>query len=93
MYWFLDKGDVNSTSNLLHHAKICWGVAEVKTATVTCDVEVAYEVLAKAKLQDGSILAEFEHIGKANVTYQHTQHMTTEATSGKTPFADLWKLV
>ena len=69
VYQFLDKGDANSTSNLLHHTKICWGVAKVKTATATHDVEVAHEVLAKAKLQDGSILAEFEHIGKAKVTY------------------------
>jgi len=79
VYRFLDKGDANSTSNLLCHAKICWGVAEVKTALATHDVEAAREVLAKAKLQDGSILAEFERIGKAKVTYQHTQHTTTEA--------------
>jgi len=79
VYRFLDKGDANSTSNLLRHAKICWGVAEVKTALATRGVEAAREVLAKAKLQDGSILAEFERIGKGKVTYRHTQHTTTEA--------------
>ena len=69
MYRFLDKGDVNSTSNLLHHARICWGDAEVKAATVTSDVEVAHKVLAKTKFEDGSILAEFQCIGKSKVTY------------------------
>lgn len=79
VYRFLDKGDANSTSNLLRHAKICWGVAEVQTATATRNVEAAREVLGKTKLQDGSILAEFERIGKGKVTYRHTQHTTTEA--------------
>jgi len=79
VYRFLDKGDANSTSNLLRHAKICWGVSKVNTALATRDVEAAREVLAKTKLQDGSILAEFQRIGKAKVTYRHTQHTTTEA--------------
>ena len=79
MYWFLDKGDANSTSNLLRHGKIYWGAAEVETATATRDIEAAREVLAKTKLQDGSILAEFQRIGKGKVTYRHTQHTTTEA--------------
>ena len=32
---FLDKGDANSTSNLLRHAKICWGIEAVEAATAT----------------------------------------------------------
>ena len=79
VYRFLDKGDANSTSNLLCHARICWGDAEVKAATATSDVEAARKVLAKTKLEDGSILAKFQHIGKSKVTYRHTQHTTTEA--------------
>jgi hypothetical protein len=78
VYRFLDKGDANSTSNLLRHAKICWGVAVVDAASTTHNIEEAREVLAKTKLQDGSILAEFQRIGKGKVTYRHTQHTATE---------------
>jgi hypothetical protein len=79
VYRFLDKGDSNSTSNLLRHAKICWGVDVVEAATATRDLEAARNVLANMKLRDGSILAEFQRIGKGKVTYSHTQHTTTEA--------------
>jgi hypothetical protein len=79
VYRYLDKGDANSTSNLLRHAKICWGAEVVDGATATRDIEAAREVLAKMKLRDGSILAEFQRIGKGKVTYRHTQHTTTEA--------------
>jgi hypothetical protein len=79
VYQYLDKGDANSTSNLLHHAKICWGAEVVDGATATHDIEAAHEVLAKMKLWDGSILAEFQCIGKGKVTYRHTQHTMTEA--------------
>jgi hypothetical protein len=79
IYRFLDKGDANSTSNLLRHAKICWGTEAVEAATATHDLEAARAVLAKTKLRDGSILAEFQRIKKGKVTYRHTQHTTTEA--------------
>ena len=79
VYRFLDKGDANSTSNLLRHAKICWGAEVVDVATATRDLEAAREVLGKIKLRDGSILAEFQCIGKGKVTYRHTQHTMTEA--------------
>ena len=55
---FLNKGDANSTSNLLRHAKICWGIEAVEAATQS--LNAAQDVLAKTKLQDGSILAEFQ---------------------------------
>jgi hypothetical protein len=79
IYRYLDKGDANSMSNLLHYAKICWGADVVAEATATHDIEAAHEVLAKMKLCDGSILAEFQRIGKGKVTYRHTQHTMTEA--------------
>lgn len=79
VYRYLDKGDANSTSNLLRHAKICWGVEVVDGATATRDVEAAREVLANMKLRDGSILAEFQRIGKGKVSYRHSQHTMTEA--------------
>jgi len=81
VYQFLDKGDANSTSNLLRHAKICWGSEAVEAATATHDLEAARDVLAKMKLRDSSILAEFQRIGKGKVTYRHTQHTTTEAST------------
>ena len=79
VYRFLDKGDANSTSNLLRHAKICWGADVVESATATRDIGAAREVLIKGNLVNGSILAEFQRIGKGKVAYRHTQHTTTEA--------------
>ena len=76
---FLDKGDANSTSNLLRHARICWGTEAVEAATSTHDLDAAREVLSKTKLRDGSILAEFQRISKGKVTYRHTQHTTSQA--------------
>ena len=35
LIWFLDKGDANSTSNLLRHAKNCWGSEAVEAAAAT----------------------------------------------------------
>ena len=76
---FLDKGDDNSTSNLLRHARICWGTEAVEAVTATHNLEAARDVLGTTKLRDGSILAEFQRMSKDNVTYRHTQHTTTEA--------------
>jgi hypothetical protein len=79
IFRFLDKGDANSTSNLLRHAKICWGTEAVEAASATRDLDAARDVLAKTKLRDGTILAEFQRIAKDKVTFKHTQHTTTEA--------------
>jgi hypothetical protein len=76
---YLDKGDANSTSNLLRHAKICWGFEAMEAATATKDLDAARDVLSKTKLWDGSILTEFQQIGKGKITYKHTQHTTAEA--------------
>ena len=40
----------------------------------TQDLESAHVVLAKTKLCNGSITAEFEHIEKGKLTYSHCQH-------------------
>jgi hypothetical protein len=76
---FLDKGDANSTGNLLCHARICWGTDVVAAATATKDIHTARDVLAKTKFRDGSILAEFQRAGKGKISYRHTQHTTAEA--------------
>jgi hypothetical protein len=75
VYRFLDKGDANSTSNLLRHAKLCWSTEAVEAATATRDLDAA-----KTKMRDGTILAEFQRLSKDKVTYRrHTQHTTSEA--------------
>jgi hypothetical protein len=76
---FLDKGDANSTSNLLRHAKKCWGEETVEAATATLDLDAARKVLKKMKLKNEDITTEFKRIGKRKVTYCHTNHTTTEA--------------
>jgi hypothetical protein len=75
----LDKGDAKSTSGLRHHAIKCWGAETVKSADDTKDLEAARTILLKSKLRDGTIMAEFERIGKGKVTYSHRQHTSTEA--------------
>ena len=76
---FLDKGDANSTSNLHKHAIICWGDEAVETVDATKDLNAAREVLAKMKLHDGSITAEFTCIGKGKITFSHCEHTKAEA--------------
>ena len=77
---FLDKSDAKSTGNLRKHAKGCWGEEAVAAADNTRSIDAAREVLAKSKIRDGSIAAEFERIGKQkNVTYSHRQHTKTQA--------------
>lgn len=76
---FLDTGDAKSTSGLCRHAKNCWGEDAVVAADGTQDLEGARLVLVKTKLRDGSITAQFEHIGKEKITYSHRQHTTSEA--------------
>lgn len=75
---FLNKGDAKSTSNLRKHVKGCCEES-VATANNTHSIDAAREVLAKSKLWDGSITAEFECIRKGKVTYSHHQHTKTEA--------------
>ena len=76
---FLDKGDANSTSNICKHTNICWGDEAVEMVDATKDLDAAREVLAKAKLCDGSITAEFALIRKGKITFSHHEHMKTEA--------------
>jgi len=76
---YLDKGDAKSTSGLHRHAIKCWGAETVKSADGTKDLEMACTILLKSKLRDGTIMAEFERIGKGKVTYSHHQHTSNEA--------------
>ena len=51
----------------------------MKSADGTKDLEAARAVMLKTKLQDGTITAEFERIGRGKVTYSHRQHTSTES--------------
>jgi hypothetical protein len=74
---YLDTSDAEFTSNLLKHAKICWGEEEVAGADRIKDVYTAHEALKNRR--DGSIMQAFEQVAKATVTYSHHQHTTTES--------------
>ena len=76
---YLDTADARSTSGLRRHAKNCWGGDAVEAADGTEGLESARLVLAKTKLRDGSITAQFERIGKTKVTFSHRQHTSTQA--------------
>lgn len=79
VFRFLDKGDANSTSNLLRHAKVCWGTETVGAAMATQDLDAARTVLEKTQLRNGDITTEFKRVsGKGKVTFRHTQHTTSE---------------
>ena len=88
VYRFLNKGDANSTSNLLRHARICWGSEAVQAATATQDLDAAREVLSKTKLRDGTILAEFQRLSKDKVTYRHSAY--NERSKVPTFFVTFW---
>src|ERR1700678_1789787 len=64
---------------MCRHAKKCWGAETVKSAYGTKDLEAARAILLKTNLHDGTIMAEFERIGRGKVTYSHRQHTSTEA--------------
>jgi hypothetical protein len=77
---FLDTKDAKSTSNLLKHARVCWGRETVEAANIT-NLDGAREAVGKNELKDGSLTAVFERLknGKGKLTYSHRQHTKTEA--------------
>ena len=78
---YLDTADGKSTSNLRHHAKLCWGDEVVTGADATKSYGAAREIVGKSLgMPDGSITAMFERVnGNGKVTYSHRQHTKTEA--------------
>ena len=63
MWHFLDTTDWKSTSNLKHHATVCWGAETVnKTLDVKVDIKSAWKTLGN--LKDGSVTVAFERKGK-----------------------------
>jgi len=78
---YLDTADGKSTSNLCHHAKICWGKDTVVGVDAGRSHDAAHEVIEKSlRMQDRSITAMFECVkGDGKVTYLHKQHTKTKA--------------
>ena len=52
--------DATLTSNLHNHMKLCWGEDIIKSAGEAGNVHAAHTILAKAQLQDSSIMAAFK---------------------------------
>lgn len=78
---YLDTTDGTSTSNLHHHAKICWGEEAVAGADAAKSHGATREIVERSlEMPDGSLTAMFERVkGKGKVTYSHRQHTKTEA--------------
>ena len=84
VWWYLDKVDRGSTSNMHKHAKTCWGMEIVSKVLETKNELTINEVcksLSKANLQDGTITTLFERKGKGNVSFSMKQHTYMETRS------------
>ena len=73
----MDKGDVQSTSNMRTHAKKCWGDEVVDSVDKAKNANKVHATTVKGTLDLQSITAAFERKGK--VKYSHWQHTKTEA--------------
>jgi len=76
---FLDKSDARSTSNLRHHAKICWSDEAVDTADGSQDVKATQATLEGLKAnKNGSIMDAFQKISEGKAVYSTCQHTKIE---------------
>ena len=73
----LDTSDHKLTSNLKHHATVCWGL-EIVNDTLEAKVDIMSAHQTLSKMRDGSITASFEWKGKGKVSYSHRQHTKAE---------------
>ena len=77
---FLDKSDARSTSNLWHHAKICWSDEAVDAADGSRDVKATQATLEGLKAnKNGSIMDAFQSISKGKAVYSTCQHTKIKA--------------
>jgi hypothetical protein len=85
---YLNTNDKGSTSNLLNHAKKCWGDEAFEKVYDMKDLSWVWEVVGKLKnVPNGNIAAMFSNLdAKGVVTYMHRQHTTEEARYGHSPF-------
>lgn len=76
----MDTGDAKSTSNLWHHARICWGDEAVEAADSTRNIKAAHAALKGMKTNNGSVAALFQKASKGRgVIYSYCQHTKIEA--------------
>ncbi len=59
VHWFLDIGDMKSTSSLYQHVKMCWGDKAISATGNTKDLDGACTVLAKFRLKENGGLKSF----------------------------------
>jgi hypothetical protein len=76
---YLESKDGSSTSNMIKHARTCWGADAVNAAREAKDLAEAREsVVNKYYQKDGTITASFQVKGKGKITYRHKQHSRSE---------------
>jgi hypothetical protein len=78
---YLDMANGKSTSNLRHHAKICWGEKAIVGADAAKLHGAAHKIIEKSlRMQDRSITTMFECVkGNGKIVYSHKQHTKTRA--------------
>jgi hypothetical protein len=67
-----------STSNLIKHAKRCFGDDTVKAASTAKNSQEVHQKIVASLLRDGSITMLFERKDKTTKTYSHRQHTKME---------------
>ena len=78
---YLNTKNRSSTSNMIKHAKSCWGQPTWKAAYSCCNATDARESITKPIISTGSIMAAFQCKGQRKVTYSHCMHTKTETKS------------
>ena len=76
---FLDTSDARSTSNLRHHAKICWSDEAVNAADSTQDIKATWATLDSLKTRNGSIMDAFQKVSQGKAVYNIQQFTKIEA--------------
>ena len=67
-----------STSNLIRHARKCFGEDTVKAAKNAKDAREVRDKIVGSILRDGTITAVFQRKDREKVSYSHRQHTRTE---------------
>jgi len=79
VHQYLDTSDSKSTSNMRHHARVCWGDEAVDAADGTKNKHIAEAALKSLKTKNGSITEAFQQVAKGTATYSTRQHTKIQA--------------
>ncbi|KAL1724844.1 hypothetical protein EV714DRAFT_288218 [Schizophyllum commune] len=77
---YLDTVDKVSTSNMICHAKSCWGEEAVSIAQSHGTATEARAKVAEPLKSTSKITTAFARQGKGKITYSNRQHTRTETT-------------